>query len=88
MPFTKKIKLILAASMLLVAITVAIPNYFVSNNRQTKAASIELNTNSEIKSQSAEDGDIDQVEKPAYFNLFNFIFSFLPGNRSGKKIIS
>ncbi|MEI6019681.1 MAG: hypothetical protein WCR21_00995 [Bacteroidota bacterium] len=76
----KKIKLLITNLLLFLALSITVFSVLMPNHKTALNAGIKINANTEIKSQSSHEGDIEQIDKPAYFNIFKLIFSFLPVN--------
>jgi len=77
----KRIRRIFSGLLLLLAVWVATPKSLVHallghDHCQVISASSEISV-----SQSSQDCDFEQYNKPVYFNLFEFICSFVPEKR-------
>lgn len=75
---SKKIKLILTGICLFFALSLTFMRLIKPTYNQSLNTGIKINADTELKSQSTNEGDIEPMNKPAYFNIFKFIVSFLP----------
>ena len=75
---SKKIKLMLTGICLFVALSVTVLSLIKPTYNQSLNTAIKINANTELKSQSTNEGEMEPINKPAYFDIFKFIVSFLP----------
>lgn len=75
----KYIKIAVSSFLVLMALWVATPKVYIHALLNHEHAAVSLESETKVKSQSADDDcDIEKYNKPAYFNLFKFICSFIP----------
>ncbi len=81
-------RVLVASFLVLMALWVATPKVFIHQLMHHDHPAIELSKETKVKSQSADDDcDFEKYNKPAYFNLFKFICSFLPSkSKTASKI--
>jgi hypothetical protein len=74
----KIIKQFVSCFLVLMALWVAVPRVYVHDLLDHNHSAIAHNATTQVNTQSTDDCDFDQYNKPAYFNVFKFISSFLP----------
>lgn len=80
-------KILVSSFLLLMALWIATPKVFIHNLMHHDHSGIELSKETKVKSSSNDDCDFEKYNKPAYFNLFKFICSFLPSkSKTASKI--
>jgi len=84
----KYIKIAVSSFLVLMALWVATPKVYIHALLQHDHAAITIDTETKVKSHSSDDDcDIEKYNKPSYFNLFKFIYSFIPSKaKSTSKI--
>ena len=60
------------------ALWVAVPRVYVHDLLDHNHTSIANSTSTQVNTQTTDDCDFEQYNKPAYFSIFKFISSFLP----------
>ena len=81
MPRNKYIKSFIYFFLIVAALWVVTPRvngYWLSQHNNS---AIELNAETGVKSQSTDETDFEKYNKPAYFNIFKFICSFIPSQK-------
>lgn len=85
----KYIKVIVSSFLLLMALWVATPKVYIHALLNHDHSAVDLNGETKVKSHSSqEDCDIEKYNKPSYFNLFKFIYSFIPSRTKGTSKIA
>jgi hypothetical protein len=85
----KLIKLTVSSFLVLMALWVATPKVYIHHLLNHEHASIKIGEETQINTPSAdEDCDFEEYNKPAYFNIFKFVFSFIPAKSKGSEKIS
>ena len=75
----KYIKISVSAFLVLMALWVATPKVYIHALLHHDHSVISIDKETKVKSHSsADDCDIEKYNKPAYFNVFKFIYSFIP----------
>jgi len=75
----KFVKIAVSSFLVLMALWVATPKIYIHALLNHDHSAISIGAETKVKSQSADDDcDIEKYNKPAYFNLFKFICSFIP----------
>jgi hypothetical protein len=64
--------------LLFVAIGLLTPKLSSNQSLSKTSNSISFNGETELHSQDMQESEFEEYQKPTYFNIFNFIFSFLP----------
>jgi hypothetical protein len=82
----KYIKVTVSSFLVLMALWVATPKVYIHELLHHDHSGVLTGSETKVKSQSSEDCDFEKYNKPAYFNLFKFICSFIPSKAksSGK----
>ncbi|MDI1354825.1 MAG: hypothetical protein PSX36_07900 [bacterium] len=72
--------------LVLLALWVATPKVYIHILLKHNHTSSPPNEETKVKSESNDDCDFEKYDKPAYFNIFKFISSFIPNKQphSGK----
>ena len=73
----RSIKTVSAIVMVLLAVWVALPKFYVHALFNHQHTPLEITNETSVQSK-ADDCDFEKYDKPAYFNLFKFICSFIP----------
>ncbi|MBL7911849.1 MAG: hypothetical protein JNJ41_12400 [Bacteroidia bacterium] len=76
---TKVIKISLSVSVLLIALWFATPRTYINFLFPFSGNSLSLEN--QTKLQSPEPSDIEEYNKPVYFNIFKFVNNFIPSKR-------
>jgi hypothetical protein len=84
----KYIKIAVSAFMLLMAVWVATPKVYIHNLLHHDHSLNSTGTETKVKSASTDDCDFDKYDKPVYFSIFKFIFSFIPVKTNNQEKIS
>jgi hypothetical protein len=84
----KYIKIAVSAFMLLMAVWIATPKVYIHNLLHHDHSLTATGTETKVKSASTDDCDFDKYDKPVYFNIFKFIFSFIPVKTNNQEKIS
>lgn len=74
----KFIKITVSVFLLLMALWIATPKVYIHELLHHNHAALQIGTETKVQSQSADDCDFNEYNKPVYFNLFKFISSFIP----------
>jgi len=74
----KYIKILMSTFLLLMAIWVAVPKVYIHELLHHGHNISVPSPETKVQSQSSEDCDFDEYNKPVYFNIFKFISSFIP----------
>ncbi|WP_317900187.1 hypothetical protein [Aurantibacillus circumpalustris] len=75
----KYIKISVSAFLVLMALWVATPKVYIHALLHHDHSAISIDKETKVKSHtSTDDCDIEKYNKPSYFNLFKFIYSFIP----------
>lgn len=84
----KYIKIAVSSFLVLMALWLATPKVYIHALLHHDHSAISIDPETKVKSQSSDDdGDMEKYNKPAYFNLFKFIYSFIPSkNKNTSKI--
>lgn len=81
---TKVIKTVTSLLLLILFLWVVTPKVYTQQLFNGKIAPIQIVKESQLKSHSTnESSDLEEYNKPAYFNIFKFIFSFVPSKSKG-----
>jgi hypothetical protein len=71
------------------ALWVATPKVYIHALLNHDHSAVTLDAETKVKSQSSqEDCDVEKYNKPAYFNLFKFICSFIPSKTKTQSSIA
>jgi hypothetical protein len=86
---SKFIKIAVSSFLVLMALWVATPKVYIHQLLHHDHTDVSISTETKVKSQSSDDDcDFEKYNKPAYFNLFKFICSFIPSkSKSSTKIV-
>jgi hypothetical protein len=85
----KYIKIAVSSFLVLMALWVATPKVYIHALLNHDHSPVTLDAETKVKSQSAEDDcDIEKYNKPAYFNIFKFICSFIPSRSKAQSKIA
>jgi hypothetical protein len=76
---TKVIKISLSISVLLIALWFATPRTYTNFLFPYSANSLSIEN--QTKLQTPEPSDIEEYNKPVYFNIFKFVNNFIPSKR-------
>ncbi len=75
--------------MLLMALWIATPKVYIHELLNHEHSISVLSNETSVKSQSADDDcDFEKYDKPIYFNIFKFLFSFIPVKSGNQETIS
>src|SRR6218665_55875 len=74
----KFIKITVSVFLLLMALWIATPKVYIHELLHHNHAALTIGNQTQVQSQSADDCDFNEYNKPVYFNLFKFISSFIP----------
>lgn len=82
------IKIAVSSFLVLMALWVATPKVYIHALFNHDHSAVTLDAETKVKSHSSSDDcDVEKYNKPAYFNLFKFICSFIPSKtKSAGKI--
>lgn len=82
----RHIKLFGSALLVLIALWVATPKVYIHILLKHDHSLVKADAETKVNSESNEDCDFEKYDKPAYFNIFKFICSFIPSRQphSGK----
>lgn len=75
---SKFIKITVSVFMVLMALWVATPKVYIHELLHHNHTAVQISNETQVQSQSADDCDFNEYNKPVYFNLFKFISSFIP----------
>jgi hypothetical protein len=85
----KFIKVVVSSFLVLMALWVATPKVYIHDLLNHNHAEINLSKETQVNTAAAdEDCDFEEYNKPAYFNVFKFIFSFIPNKSKDSEKIS
>ncbi len=70
------------------ALWVATPKVYIHALLNHNHTEIKIDSETTVKSASSDDCDIDSYNKPAYFNVFKFISSFIPSKEKSTTILT
>ena len=83
----KYIKFFVSSFLVVIALWVAVPKVYIHELLHHDHTAIPMGSETKVKSQSTDDCDFEKYNKPAYFNIFKFICSFIPSKaKSTSKI--
>lgn len=75
----KFIKLVVSSFLVLMALWVATPKIYIHALLNHDHSAITIDAETKVKTHSSSDDcDLEKYNKPSYFNLFKFIYSFIP----------
>ena len=74
----KFIRITTAALLLLLTAWIATPKVYIHNLLHHNHSAVTTTPETKVNTPSGDDCDFDKYDKPVYFNIFKFIFSFLP----------
>jgi hypothetical protein len=74
----KKSKFLVSTLLVVMALWVATPKVYIHALFKHDHASYNLGPETQVKPQAADDCEFEKYNKPAYFNIFKFISSFIP----------
>jgi hypothetical protein len=74
--------------LILMALWVATPRVYIHNLLHHNHTEATGGTETKVKSASTDDCDFDKYDKPVYFSIFKFIFSFIPVRSQGDGKVS
>jgi hypothetical protein len=74
----KFIKFSVSTLLVLLALWVAVPKVYIHDLLHHNHSVSIVGDETKLQSQSAEDCDFQEYNKPVYFNIFKFISSFIP----------
>ena len=85
----KYIKILVSSFLVLIALWVATPKVYIHALLNHDHSAVALDNETKVKApSSADDCDVEKYNKPAYFNLFKFICSFIPSKtKTQNKIV-
>lgn len=81
-------KILVSSFLVLMALWVATPKVYIHDLLHHSHSEISTGNETKVKSQSVDDCDFEKYNKPAYFSIFKFIFSFIPLKSEGKDEVS
>ena len=84
----KHIKIAVSAFMMLVVLWVATPKVYIHNLLHHNHSINSTGTETKVNSASTDDCDFDKYDKPVYFSIFKFIFSFIPVKTNNQEKVS
>lgn len=84
----KYTKIVVATFMMLIALWVATPKVYIHNLMHHDHSEVSGGTETKVKSATTDDCDFDKYDKPVYFNIFKFIFSFIPVKTNNESKVS
>ncbi|MCC6369549.1 MAG: hypothetical protein IT236_00950 [Bacteroidia bacterium] len=70
------------------ALWIATPKVYIHNLLHHDHSQSLTGPETQVKSSSTEDCDYEKYDKPVYFNIFKFIFSFIPVKSSDDDKVS
>lgn len=80
----KYIKIALSSFLVVMALWVATPKVYIHLLLNHNHSPISIDKETKVKSNStSDDCDLEKYNKPSYFNLFKFIYSFIPTKTKG-----
>lgn len=82
----KIIKIGVSSLLILLALWIATPKVYIHELLNHDHTVLPVSSEAKVKSQSATDCDFEKYNKPAYFNIFKFICSFIPTKTKSSKI--
>ena len=74
----KYIKVTVSSFLLILALWIATPKVYIHNLLHHNHSVNALDAETQVKSANTDDCDYEKYDKPVYFNIFKFIFSFIP----------
>jgi hypothetical protein len=74
----KLIKVTVSVFLLLMALWVATPKVYIHELLHHNHEALQISPETKVQSQTTDDCDFNEYNKPVYFNLFKFISSFIP----------
>ena len=74
----KFIKLSVFSFLVLLALWVAVPKVYIHELLHHHHSALQLGSETKVESQSTDDCDFNEYNKPVYFDLFKFLSSFTP----------
>ncbi len=74
----RSVKIPLSALFMLLALWVAVPKVYIHELLHHDHSTLVPGTETKVQSQSGDDCDFNEYNKPVYFNIFKFISSFIP----------
>jgi hypothetical protein len=75
---SRLIKVLCSSILVVLALWIATPKIYIHSLLNHDHSAITTGGETQIKQQSPDDCDFEKYNKPAYFNIFRFISSFLP----------
>lgn len=76
---SKFFKIVVSTFLVLMALWVATPKVYIHDLLHHDHSSISFDAETKLQSsQSADDCDYDEYNKPVYFNIFKFVNNFIP----------
>lgn len=84
----RSIKFATSVFLILMALWVATPKVYIHALLHHNHSELNTGTETKVKSQSIDDCDFEKYNKPAYFSIFKFIFSFIPLKSEDKDEVS
>jgi hypothetical protein len=74
----KLVKFLVSSFIVLTALWVATPKVYIHDFLHHNHTKLNIGSETQVQSQSGDDCDFEEYNKPAYFNIFKFIGNFLP----------
>jgi hypothetical protein len=78
MPRNKYIRISVAFVLLLLCVSIATPRIYLHSFFGHDHSSAPVSSEKQLNSQTTDDCDFENYNKPAYFNIFRFISNFIP----------
>lgn len=72
------IKITACSLVFMLALSLAVPKLHLAHLSRPNQAALMSNPEAKVETPQEEDVDLQQYNKPVYFNIFKFISSFLP----------
>ena len=85
----KLIKVAVSSFLVLMALWVATPKVYIHHLLDHEHSKINISKDTQLNSPAGDDDcDFEEYNKPAYFNIFKFVFSFIPTKSKGSEKVS
>ncbi len=85
----KIIKLAISSFLVLMALWVATPKVYIHHLLNHDHTNINVSKDTQLSPQASDEVcDFEEYNKPAYFNIFKFVFSFIPAKSKGSEKVS
>jgi len=77
-----------AAFFILMALWIATPKVYIHDLLKHNHTAVEIGIETKVSSQTTDDCDFENYNKPTYFSLFKFICSFIPAKKQHAENVS